>query len=229
MASILTTYLGLPWQSSASLDARVTVDDLFDSSCTYCGLPTSARNTNQLRVPKGSVTGGSIRAAHVAGSRSAASRHGAAGLGYLPGYETVLLGRDALRRVAVNLPSVAAILQSDDAVGEVRASGDFVHAAGADGARSPVGNVRHCDACDSTFLLPTEFLDLAVPSSAIETGSTWFVGGFRNRVQLFVREDVHRLLFPRNRRCDRATVYPAEDCFDLRDYAAKFIFEAYRR
>jgi hypothetical protein len=155
--------------------------------------------------------------------------HAPAGLGYLPGYETVLLGRDAVRRIVVHLPSLAAVLQSDDAVAEVRASGDFVHAAGADGAQSTVANVRHCAACDMTFLLPTEFVDLAVSSSEIEAGSSWFVGGFRNRVQLFVREDVHRLLFPRRRPCDRATVYPAEDCFDLREYAVEFVFEPYRR
>lgn len=165
---------------------------------------------------------------YVPGAKAVATAHRGTRLGYLPGFETLLVGESLFETLMSRLPGVEGVVRLTAGVAEVQASQGFVEAVGADGASSFVGSVRHCVRCDGLIRLPAEFLDVAASSDTVQSESEWFVGGFRNRAQLFLREDVHRAIFPRRLRCDRVTLHSPEDCYDLRDHAASFVYEPYR-
>lgn len=206
----------------------MSVDELFDSWCDVCGLPRADRNASPMKLPPGPFPVGALRSVYVPGAKAVATAHRGNRSGYLPGYETVLVEESLLETLASRLPGVERVVRLTAGVAEVQPSPGFVEAVGADGAHSFVGSVRHCARCDGLFRMPAEFLDAAVSSHALHPEREWFVGGFRNRVQLFLREDLHRGIFHRRLRCDRMTVYSPEDCYSLRDYAANFVYEPYR-
>jgi hypothetical protein len=169
----------------------------------------------------------SVRSVFVRGARPVRERHFGTAMGYLPGYETVLVSEDVLERITSSSSEVRDLFLP--AVrGHWELVGPSLPVVGCDSRDVLEGVISSCLACSQLFRDPREVVTVAVTDE--HRGSLRvFAAGFANRIQLYVANDLYPAMGWRGGRTDKARSLPAIDTFDLHEIAKPFVLVAARR